>query len=233
MARRWSLVLTILVTLGAARGATAAPAPRADRSVARAVTISAYCVEPEEAAFLALIKDYRRQHGLGALATCQTAGAAAEHHSADLAAKNSSATRSAAAWAGPKKRRVLRHRARPGFFGVGDGNPAPCGVAFGVGRTRHALGPMSSATTGVEVRQDLLRAGDRGCAHPVWPCQLPYRRPANGWGTGHGQCLAGGTSGRVAAGPDRGGGGCQADGQGWPVPPRSPVMTLIAPSPSM
>jgi uncharacterized protein YkwD len=47
-----------------------------------------YCMDSEEQAFLQLINNYRAQNGLGALVAVQTAGAAADHHSIDMATNN-------------------------------------------------------------------------------------------------------------------------------------------------
>jgi hypothetical protein len=57
-------------------------------SHAFAAPAAAYCAEPEELAFLAIINDYREQNGLWPLALSQAMGAAAEHHSADMAAND-------------------------------------------------------------------------------------------------------------------------------------------------
>ncbi|HEV2109645.1 MAG TPA: CAP domain-containing protein [Thermomicrobiales bacterium] len=80
--RRLTLIaLTLALTLVSAL--TLAPA-----RPAAALSTGAYCLEPEEAAFLTLINQYRAQHGLPALATSQTVGAAAKHHSASMATGN-------------------------------------------------------------------------------------------------------------------------------------------------
>lgn len=52
----------------------------------RASTVAEYCVRPEDWQMLALINDYRAEHGRGALQMSQTLGAAAEHHALDMAA---------------------------------------------------------------------------------------------------------------------------------------------------
>jgi Cysteine-rich secretory protein family len=47
-----------------------------------------YCMDSEEQAFLQLINDYRAQNGVGPLVAVQTAGAAADYHSTDMAMNN-------------------------------------------------------------------------------------------------------------------------------------------------
>jgi uncharacterized protein YkwD len=47
-----------------------------------------YCADAEEQAFLVLINDYRKDHGLAPLVASQALGAAAEHHSLDMAAND-------------------------------------------------------------------------------------------------------------------------------------------------
>ena len=80
--RRVSLcVLALAMALGSAMSFSPA-------QPAAAISSSQYCVEPEEAAFLGLINQYRAQNGLDALVLSQTVGAAAEHHSIDMATNN-------------------------------------------------------------------------------------------------------------------------------------------------
>ncbi len=55
---------------------------------APAVAQTGYAPDAEESAFLGLINDYRAQNGLGALALNDALGAAAEHHSYDMATNN-------------------------------------------------------------------------------------------------------------------------------------------------
>jgi uncharacterized protein YkwD len=79
--QRLSLLLVALaLALGSLSLAPAAPTA--------ALSPGAYCMEPEEAAFLSLINQYRAQHGLGPLRASQTAGTAAEHHSVSMATHN-------------------------------------------------------------------------------------------------------------------------------------------------
>ncbi len=55
---------------------------------APAVAQTGYAPDAEESAFLGLINDYRAQNGLGPLALNDALGAAAEHHSYDMATNN-------------------------------------------------------------------------------------------------------------------------------------------------
>jgi uncharacterized protein YkwD len=50
-----------------------------------AISTSEYCMDSEEQAFLVLINNYRVQNGLAPLTAVQTLGAAADHHSIDMA----------------------------------------------------------------------------------------------------------------------------------------------------
>lgn len=75
--------LALVIALTGVWATFFSPAPEA-----RALTTSAYCATAEELAFLTLINDYRAQNGLGALVLTQTLGAAAEHHSVDMATNN-------------------------------------------------------------------------------------------------------------------------------------------------
>ena len=54
-------------------------------STARAITVQRYCMDSQEAQMIGLINAYRAEHGLPSLASSQTLGAAAEHHSASMA----------------------------------------------------------------------------------------------------------------------------------------------------
>jgi uncharacterized protein YkwD len=78
MHRLTAFVIAIAMALTAA--VSFAPA-----QPAAANSTGSYCMEPEEVAFLNLINQYRAQNGLGTLVTSQTVGAAAEHHSIDMA----------------------------------------------------------------------------------------------------------------------------------------------------
>lgn len=53
-----------------------------------ATAASSYCADPEEAAMLKLINEYRSQNGLPALTLSPTLGAAAKHHSESMAQFN-------------------------------------------------------------------------------------------------------------------------------------------------
>src|SRR5688500_5833475 len=80
-----ALGLMVAITVGLVAGltgvATASRDPGPRLAPGRAIPTSAYCAEPEELAFLALINQHRAQNGLGPLTLTQTLGAAAEHHS--------------------------------------------------------------------------------------------------------------------------------------------------------
>ncbi len=83
------LVVVALVTLAGTPGTVVAgPARIGDQSISAAAATESYCAEPEEVAFLNLINVYRAQNGLGALRMSQAVGAAAEHHSAEMASSN-------------------------------------------------------------------------------------------------------------------------------------------------
>ena len=55
---------------------------------ARAMATADYCATAEDLSFLAIINDYRGEAGLGPLALSQSLGAAALHHSVDMATEN-------------------------------------------------------------------------------------------------------------------------------------------------
>ena len=63
--------------------ATAAPL-----GLAQATSVSRYCLGKPEQQFLRLINDYRASKGLGKLVAGQRIGAAAQHHSVDMARRN-------------------------------------------------------------------------------------------------------------------------------------------------
>lgn len=67
-----AIALTAAVTLVPAQNAAAIPT-------------SSYCLEPFEAEMLGYINDFRAQNGRSALVASQTAGAAADHHSINMA----------------------------------------------------------------------------------------------------------------------------------------------------
>lgn len=70
-----AIALTAAVTLVPAQNAAAIPT-------------SSYCLEPVEAEMLGYINEFRAQNGLPALVASQTAGAAADHHSINMANGN-------------------------------------------------------------------------------------------------------------------------------------------------
>jgi uncharacterized protein YkwD len=70
---------------GAAAAALAGSLPR---EFAGATSVESYCAGAPEQEFLELINDYRAAHGLNRLSLGQHIGAAAQHHSADMAARN-------------------------------------------------------------------------------------------------------------------------------------------------
>jgi hypothetical protein len=57
----------------------------ATRGRVQATTSDEYCLDDECARLLSIINQYRRDNGLGPLAISQTLGAAAQHHSLDMA----------------------------------------------------------------------------------------------------------------------------------------------------
>ena len=66
----------------------AAPAPDDDETRGSETSASGYCADSQEAKFLSLINSYRRNNGLASLKLSRTLGAAAEHHSIDMARNN-------------------------------------------------------------------------------------------------------------------------------------------------
>ena len=67
---------------------TAAPGSPATVIPAAMISASQYAPDAEECAMLAKINAYRKANGKSALTLSRTLGAAAEHHSRDMAAKN-------------------------------------------------------------------------------------------------------------------------------------------------
>jgi uncharacterized protein YkwD len=92
MHRTLAAPLSALVGLGVflsiAGSALAAPGQSATQITASNTAVSDYCASAQELAFLSLINDYRRAHGLGTLKLTQTLGAASEHHSRSMADNN-------------------------------------------------------------------------------------------------------------------------------------------------
>jgi uncharacterized protein YkwD len=72
----------------AAIPATAAPGAPLARLTSPSITASQYAPDSEECAMLAKINAYRKAYGKAALRLSRTLGAAAEHHSRDMAASN-------------------------------------------------------------------------------------------------------------------------------------------------
>jgi uncharacterized protein YkwD len=89
MQRRFAALFSALVGLGlffsTLHGAIAAPGMQNSGFRASAASALGYCASAEEVSFLRLINDYRKSHGLGTLALSQSLGAAAEHHSNNMA----------------------------------------------------------------------------------------------------------------------------------------------------
>jgi len=92
MSRTFSrLAVYASVVLGLLLGSSptlAAPARTVSVPAQANAETVAYCVEPVEVEFLGYINAYRADFGLGALRMSQTAGAAAEHHSVEMATAN-------------------------------------------------------------------------------------------------------------------------------------------------
>jgi uncharacterized protein YkwD len=81
------LVAGVLIAPGAT-SALAAPGPRPSTADAGAITASQYAPDTEECAMLKLINDYRVSKGKSKLKLSRTLGAAADHHSRDMALHN-------------------------------------------------------------------------------------------------------------------------------------------------
>jgi uncharacterized protein YkwD len=71
--------------LGSAAAALGAALPR---DITRATSVESYCAGSLEQEFLKLINDYRAANGLNRLSMGQHIGAAAQHHSTDMANRN-------------------------------------------------------------------------------------------------------------------------------------------------
>ena len=86
MTRSLILLVAVLLAFGAlGNDAAAAPSPGAPAARGSAIGAGEYCADAEEVAFLALLNDYRQQHGLQPVVLTQTLGAAADHHSLEMA----------------------------------------------------------------------------------------------------------------------------------------------------
>jgi uncharacterized protein YkwD len=80
--------------------AFAEPAPVDVELLDADTSASSYCPDSQEAKFLSLINSYRAKNGVGKLALSGTLGAAAEHHSIEMARYNyfSHTLRNAVSW---------------------------------------------------------------------------------------------------------------------------------------
>lgn len=84
------LVLMVIAALVAAAVGTAIASPDAgtSRQSSRSTTAAQYSPDAEECAFLNQINAYRDQNNREPLTLLRTLGAAAEHHSVDMAVNN-------------------------------------------------------------------------------------------------------------------------------------------------
>lgn len=89
--------------VGAVATALAAALPR---GIARATDVASYCAESPEQEFLRLINDYRAANGRGRLTLVQHVGAAAQHHSTDMANRNYLSHTTLGSSDGPRERMV-------------------------------------------------------------------------------------------------------------------------------
>jgi uncharacterized protein YkwD len=83
--------------------ALAAAAPL---GLAQATSVSQYCLGKPEQQFLRLIDDYRASKGLGKLVAGQRIGAAAQHHSVDMAKRDYFSHTTEGTTVGPKQRMI-------------------------------------------------------------------------------------------------------------------------------
>lgn len=83
-----ALILALAVIGSSSLSSLAAPNAPATAADPSFVTASGYCADAEERYFLRLINNYRAQYGRGPLRLTKTLGAAAEHHSVDMASRN-------------------------------------------------------------------------------------------------------------------------------------------------
>ena len=83
-----TVLTTVLTALAVTATVFAAPGTTTQPSVGAAIDTASYCADSEEQAFLTLLNAYRVQNGLVPLALGQSAGAAADHHSVDMATNN-------------------------------------------------------------------------------------------------------------------------------------------------
>ncbi len=82
------LLLAALLTGGLGVFAIGVPGTPVAVDGAGAITAAHYCPDSQELAFLTIINRYRRRHNRRPLQLSATLGAAAEHHSLDMAAKD-------------------------------------------------------------------------------------------------------------------------------------------------
>jgi uncharacterized protein YkwD len=94
------------VLRGAIGSAAAVLAGTAARGETRAHPSSSYCVESFEQEMLTLINQHRAANGRGALRLGQNIGAAAQHHSADMADRNYFSHTTAGTGEGPSQRMI-------------------------------------------------------------------------------------------------------------------------------
>jgi len=80
-----SLILLALIVVSGPVATLAAPGARSTGADSGAISAATYAPDSEECAFLGRINTYRKGKGLGPLALSKTLGAAAEHHSVDMA----------------------------------------------------------------------------------------------------------------------------------------------------
>jgi uncharacterized protein YkwD len=86
--RRLCLVLLVGVVAVAASPVAAAPGAHSTASTTAFITASQYSPDSQECAMLSQINAYRKANGKASLRLSRTLGAAAEHHSRDMAAHN-------------------------------------------------------------------------------------------------------------------------------------------------
>jgi uncharacterized protein YkwD len=80
-----AVLMAIMLALVGSGSAAAAPADPGTAAMGLANTASGYRPAGQECVFLSLINSYRKKNGVGALTMTRTLGAAAEHHSVDMA----------------------------------------------------------------------------------------------------------------------------------------------------
>jgi uncharacterized protein YkwD/uncharacterized protein YraI len=85
--RRWAALLALSAVVAVPLG-DAVAAPRSPAPSAPAAQDGGWCADEEEAAFVDLVNEYRARNGLGPLTLSPTLGAAADAHSAEMAANN-------------------------------------------------------------------------------------------------------------------------------------------------